>query len=104
MDRHHCEPLPPSVLEAKLDVLADQIAALRADNTQQFETLQQAHSRPESLLCIQSIANYLGVSKRTIETMVAAGELPPPLWIRGQRRWHPDTIAAFLRSREVTGR
>ena len=49
------------------------------------------------LLSIDGVAKILSVSKRTCETLVADGQIRP-IWIKGQRRFHPEAIDAFLRT------
>ena len=88
------------------DVLAAKVAALLRPHLaeavrEQNERLLQEHRALKPLLSLGDVARTLKKSVRSCETMLAAGELPPPLWIGGVRRWHPDTIAAYLRAREV---
>ena len=51
----------------------------------------------EPLLDVSGVAEYLNVSTRTIERIVAEGRLVP-LWVRGQRRFTQEGVQAFLRS------
>ena len=44
----------------------------------------------------QQVADYLSVSKRTVERMIDAGSLNP-LWIRSQRRFKPEAVRAYVR-------
>lgn len=90
----HGEALSPGTLEAFGSELLDRVRGLN-------ERLLQEHKALKPLLSIKDVAKTLGISPRTAETMLAAGELPPPLWIGKQRRWHPDSIAAYVRSREA---
>ncbi|WP_425333288.1 helix-turn-helix transcriptional regulator [Acidovorax temperans] len=41
----------------------------------------------EPLLSATQVSSYLGISKRSLETLVAKGEGPRFLWVGGQRRW-----------------
>lgn len=66
--------------------------------------LLDKHTALKPLLSPLDVARALSVSKRTVETMVAAEELPAPLWVKGQRRWHPDVIVAYMRSTSRTGK
>lgn len=50
-----------------------------------------------TLLDIAGVAALLGVSKRTAETLLADGTLPPPLRIGRQRRWDRAAIEAHVR-------
>jgi len=61
------------------------------------EKLLQEHSALRPLMSVKDVARTLDVSPRTVETLVADGELRP-LWIKGQRRFHPDTIDAYIRA------
>jgi excisionase family DNA binding protein len=46
---------------------------------------------------VDQVAQYLHVSRRTVETLIAAGELRP-MRVGRQRRFDPKTIDAYLRS------
>jgi len=50
----------------------------------------------EPLADIQDVASCLGVSVRTVETLIAEGDLVP-IWVRGQRRFTSDAIEAYIR-------
>jgi len=63
------------------------------------DRLLRQYESLKPLLSIQDVAKTLGVSKRTVEKIVSDGDLRP-LWIRGQRRFHPDAINAFVRAQE----
>lgn len=52
---------------------------------------------PVSLFTVAETADMLGVSKRTVETLIAEGELVP-VYIRSARRISKDQIEAYLRS------
>jgi len=52
--------------------------------------------QPDPLWSIEDVAARLSMSRRTIEKMVAEGDLTP-IWIRGQRRFDPKTIDAYIR-------
>jgi|GEM_PF-5011931 len=87
--------------EAISNALKDHLESLiretvRAEN----ETLLSRHSGLKPLLSIKDVAKTLNCSVRTVETCIAEGAIKP-LWIKGQRRFHPDTIAAYIRDREV---
>ena len=96
----HGAGLPPDILAAKLD-------AFRADLTEQIievvrslnEQLFKEYAALKPLMRVQDVAKTLGVSSRTVETLIAQGKLRP-LWIKGQRRFHTDAIEAYLRSCE----
>ncbi len=98
-----------------VDVVAAKVAdLLRADLDAQFsdlaavieaqaELLFERHRATKPLLSVKDLAKTLGISQRKLETLIAAGELAP-LWIGGQRRFHPDAIDAYLRQCERRGR
>lgn len=49
----------------------------------------------EVMLTLQDIADILQCSKKTVDRMVAAGDLPPPASLgtgRRLRRWHPLAV------------
>lgn len=39
------------------------------------------------LLSATQVSRYLGISKRSLETLIARGEGPRYLWVGSQRRW-----------------
>jgi excisionase family DNA binding protein len=51
----------------------------------------------DHLLTLPQVAHYLQVSERTVETLVAEGELQP-IYIRSRRRFEPEAVKAYLRS------
>ena len=57
-----------------------------------------AIAAPAPLLSIDGIAEYLGVSRRTIERDRSAGRLPEPDKIAGRKmpRWRRSTIEAWI--------
>lgn len=87
--------------------LAARIESLHADLRRELaeiietqnERLLQQHTALKPLMSIKDVARTLGVSERTVETLVAVGKLRP-LWIKGQRRFHPDAVDAFIRAGE----
>lgn len=82
-------------LEKLKDAFFQRIAQLiRKENTE----LLEEHLSMKPLLSVEDLADTLGVSKRTVETIIAEGKLSP-IWVRGQRRFHPDAVDAYLRRR-----
>jgi predicted DNA-binding transcriptional regulator AlpA len=51
------------------------------------------------LMDIAAVAAALALSPRTIETMLARGDLPRPIRFGRVRRWHPDDIERYLLER-----
>jgi len=70
------------------------IQAFREEN----KKLLEKHRKMEALLSIEEVADVLGVSKRTVEDIVGSGRLQP-IWVKGQRRFHPDAVEAYMRSK-----
>jgi predicted DNA-binding transcriptional regulator AlpA len=96
--KFHSEVDPPGVLQARLQALEERITervleGIRKENRRLIE--EQKTLKP--LLSIKDVAETLSKSKRWCETALRAGELPAPLWIGGTRRWHPDTLDAYIR-------
>ena len=50
-----------------------------------------------NLLTVDQLAAWLGVSRRTVYRLKDAGELPPPLHVRGCLRWHSGVVSEWLR-------
>jgi len=78
-------------IQAEANLTAKASAALRALARKLNET-----DSPPSLWDIRDVAEYLNVSKRTVETLIDEGEITP-IWVKGQRRFDPGTIDAYLR-------
>lgn len=52
---------------------------------------------PPPLLSVEGVARRLSVSVRTVESLIAEGEIAP-VWVRGQRRFTVEAVDAFIRS------
>ncbi len=48
------------------------------------------------LVSIAEVAQMLRASIRTIERMLATGEIPEPVRLRGSRRWRREDIVAWV--------
>jgi excisionase family DNA binding protein len=83
---HADPPLHAPLVAALADALANRLAPLVG-----------AAPRPEPLMTAEEVAEYLAVSIRTLETLIAEGELVP-LRIRGARRFTREAIDSYLRS------
>lgn len=59
-------------------------------------TVEKKTSVPSKLWTIGDVATRLNVSNRTVENIIDDGKLTP-IWIRGQRRFEPEAIEAYLR-------
>lgn len=44
----------------------------------------------------KALADYLQVSRRTMETMIARGDAPPHLRIGRQRRWRQEDVQSWV--------
>jgi excisionase family DNA binding protein len=51
----------------------------------------------EKLYTLETLADFLQISDRKLETMLKNGEGPPFLRIGRLRRWEPDVVADWLR-------
>jgi excisionase family DNA binding protein len=93
MNRHN--PVEPHTQrESTLHVLPE---AMEAAIGQAVEERIQQFSSQSPLLplwTVKEVASYLNVSKRTVEHLIADGEIAP-IWIRGQRRFDRETIKAY---------
>ena len=91
----HSAPEPSTVaaLEREVAALREQLAALPA----RLLEAARASQMPPPLLTVKDVGRTLSVSPRTVETLIADGEIVP-LWVRGQRRFHPDAVLAYVDS------
>lgn len=76
-------------LEQRTRDLENQVETLR-------RRLEEAEDSPESRWTPQQVADYLNVSKRTVERIIDRGCLNP-LWIGEQRRFDPEAVRAYVR-------
>ncbi len=97
----HSEAIPPDVLAAKVaTLLRPELAAHITETVRALnELLLTEHATMKQLLSVQDLARTLNVSPRTVENIIAAGKIKP-LWVEGQRRFHPDAVDAYLRNCE----
>ena len=96
---NHGEAVPPDVLAARVaTLLRPELAAQIAETVHGlYELLLIEHAAQKQLLSVNDLAKTLNVSRRTVENIIAAGKIRP-LWIEGQRRFHPDMVDAYLRN------
>lgn len=94
----------PSEVKVQADSFLTDLTEFRSAVRDEFEGVA-AHliastvPRRPRLLCIDGVANHFGVSKRTVERLIADGRLRP-VWVGGQRRFTAEAIAAFERAGE----
>jgi predicted DNA-binding transcriptional regulator AlpA len=51
---------------------------------------------PPDLLSVRDVAAKLGTSSRSVWRMLSAGEIPPPIKIRGKTKWRAVEIEAMI--------
>lgn len=98
--------LPAAPTAADPDVIKALASELEGPLTEALSNIVRDHlatvlarpSRPEPLLTVGEVADRLAVSKRTVETMIAEGELKP-VRVRGARRFERTAIDAYVRDR-----
>jgi len=54
------------------------------------------------LMNASQVSSYLGISRRSFETLIARGDGPRFLWVGSQRRWVPEELIDWTSKR--TGR
>jgi excisionase family DNA binding protein len=74
----------PQKVKRKIDRLEKRIEELEHDRVQ------------APLLTIKDVAGRLNVHKRTVERIIDQGHLKP-IWVRGQRRFEPEAVRAYIR-------
>jgi excisionase family DNA binding protein len=83
-------PFAIEALEAYLGTLVDCLIQKHLDALSASQT-------PDPLWDVDEVAAYLGVSRRTVDTLIAGGEIKP-MRVGRQRRFHRKAIDAYLRS------
>lgn len=95
------DPAPGSCPDSLMTLVTELRDGLAADLATQIEEtlipLLDTPSRPEPLLTIDDVADHLRVSRRTVETLLAEGEIIA-LRIRGTRRFTREAVNAYIRS------
>ena len=76
--------------------IRDELEGLRQGLEQIAERPPQAEG-PIPLLSVKDVAAWLNVSKRTVETLIASGDLNP-MRIRSKRMFAPKNVEAYLRT------
>jgi predicted DNA-binding transcriptional regulator AlpA len=57
---------------------------------------QTANGMYDRLLDIKEVGQQLAICPRTVNRMVAAGELPPPVKVRTASRWYLSDVNDYL--------
>ena len=98
--------LPRPAVPPDLDALADDLEARvrRAIREELAADRPAAPPQAPPLLDLAGTAARLNVSERTVESLVALGEIPVVRigTGRGVRRFDPDAVEAFIRRRART--
>ena len=96
----HSEAIPPDVLAAKLETLKAELKDELGEAFRiQARLLLDEYTGLKPLMSVVEVAKTLNVSARTIENLIGQGKLRP-LWVKGQRGFHPDAVMAYLRTCE----
>lgn len=89
-------PLPPIRLSIDPE-LASCLAEAIAERVSPLVPNRAGGPGPEPLLDVKAVARRLSVSVRTVDTLIAEGHLRP-LYVRGQRRFTPESVGTYIRS------
>lgn len=101
--RAHRHRLRRDYLDCPAELEAIEVAATRRARTSQaatavVEAAEHADGEPMLLLTKETAAGALSVSPRTIQRLIAAGELPT-VAVGRSRRIHRDALDAFVARR-----
>lgn len=69
-----------------------------------FQSIAALFTRLHSmnpLLSAAQVSLYLGISKRSLETLLSRGDGPRFLWVGCQRRWAQSELIEWTRARVV---
>jgi len=96
----HSEADPPDILAARLETFKSELTQHIVEHVRALnDQLLREHAALKPLMSVDDVARTLNVSARTVENIILQGKLRP-LWIKGQRRFHPDAVMAYLRTCE----
>ena len=96
----HSIALPEEVLEARLSAFKTELGDHLTDVVRSlYGHLLQEHRALTPLMTLADVARTLEGSPRTVEKLIEKGQLKP-LWIKGQRRFHPDAVTDYIRTCE----
>lgn len=90
------EPSSPTSSEERIEELEQRIRNLESQIEKLRQQPEEDRGSPDSLWTPQEVADYLNVSKRTVERIIDRGRLKP-LRIRAQRRFEPESVRAYVR-------
>ena len=91
------EGFPPdssALPEAVREAMDARFAVLRAEMRDYLEALS---GRPKPLLKIPDLATYFQKSDRSVERIIASGQLRP-LWVGRERRFTSAAVEAYLKA------
>ena len=91
--------LQPDADDARSALTTVDRAALRSILREELA----AASEPDPLLDVGGVARRLSVSVRTVEKIIASGDLAP-IWVEGSRRFDREAVEAYIRRRVRAGR
>ena len=83
--------------------LDDLRAVVREELRAQSEAERRREAAPEPLMTKADVAEALGVTERTVDTISAAGDLPK-IKVRGCVRFAPAVVRAYIRQQAEGGR
>ena len=95
-------PTPPPRHSLTLVVPLDDLRDAIADAVREALPSPEDRSPHEPLLDLKAVARRLSVSPRTVETLVAEGAIPVTR-VRGQRRFTPAAVDAYVRTSSRRG-
>lgn len=91
--------LQPDAEDGRTALTASDRAALRSILREELA----AAGEPEPLLDVGGVARRLSVSVRTVEKIIASGDLAP-IWVEGSRQFDREAVEAYIRRRVRVGR
>ena len=96
----HSEADPADILAARLETFKSELTQHIVEHVRALnDQLLREHAALKPLMSVDDVARTLNVSARTVENIILQGKLRP-LWIKGQRRFHPDAVDAYVRTCE----
>ena len=78
-------------------------AVVREELRAQSEADRRREAAPEPLLTKADVAEALGVTERTVDTIAAAGDLPK-IKVRGCVRFAPSAVESYIQQQATNSR